>query len=65
MPKSNKEYDKLIKKIDGIWTIGTIQMVTTKNKKVQHSSIFSLENVSYNNEVADNMFEVETMQRGL
>lgn len=56
---------KDIKKIDGIWTIGTIQMVTTKNKKVQHSSIFSLENVSYNNDVADSMFEVETMQRGL
>ena len=56
---------KDIKKIDGIWTIGTIQMVTTKNKKVQHSSIFSLENVSYNDAVADSMFEVETMQRGL
>ena len=56
---------KDIKKIDGIWTIGTIQMVTTKNKKVQHSSIFSLENVSYNDDVADSMFEVETMQRGL
>ncbi len=56
---------KDIKKIDGIWTIGTIQMVTTKNKKVQHSSIFILENVSYNNEVEDKMFEVETMQRGL
>jgi len=56
---------KDIKKIDGIWTIGTIQMVTTKNKKVQHSSIFRLENVSYNNDVADSMFEVETMQRGL
>ena len=56
---------KDIKKIDGIWTIGTIQMVTTKNKKVQHSSIFSLENVSYNTEVSDTMFEVEKMQRGL
>ena len=55
---------KNIKKIDGIWTIATIQMVTTKNKKVQHSSIFSLENVSYNNEVDNKMFEVETMQRG-
>ena len=56
---------KDIKKIDDIWTIGTIQMVTTKNKKVQHSSIFRLENVSYNNEVDNKMFEVETMQRGL
>jgi len=56
---------KNIKKIDEIWTIGTIQMVTTKNKKVQHSSRFSLEDVSYNNEVDNQMFEVETMQRGL
>ncbi|MDG2473726.1 MAG: outer membrane lipoprotein-sorting protein [Paracoccaceae bacterium] len=55
---------KNIKQINGIWTIGTIQMVTTKNKKVQHSSIFRLEDVSYNNDVSDQMFEVETMQRG-
>tara|TARA_A100001011_G_C14264043_1_gene823873 strand:+ start:261 stop:1058 length:798 start_codon:yes stop_codon:yes gene_type:complete len=56
---------KNVKKIDGIWTIGTIQMVTTKNKKVQHSSVFNLDEVSYNNPVEDKMFEVETMQRGL
>ena len=56
---------KDIKKINDIWTIGTIQMVTTKNKKVQHSSIFRLDEVSYNNEVDNKMFEVETMQRGL
>ena len=56
---------KNIKEIDGIWTIGTIQMVTTKNKKVQHSSVLSLEDVSYNIPVDDQMFEVETMQRGL
>jgi hypothetical protein len=56
---------KDIKQIDGIWTIGTIQMVTTKNKKVQHSSVFNLEDVSYNDDVDDQMFEVETMQRGL
>ena len=56
---------KDIKKVDGIWTIGTIQMVTTKNKKVQHSSVFSLDSVSYNDQVDSSMFEVETMQRGL
>ena len=56
---------KNIKKVDGIWTIGTIQMVTTKNKKVQHSSVFNIDEVSYNKPVEDKMFEVETMQRGL
>ena len=56
---------KDIEKIDGIWTIKTIQMVTTKNKKVQHSSVFQLEDVTYNVEINDNMFEVESMQRGL
>ena len=56
---------KDIKKIDGIWTIKTIQMVTTKNKKIQHSSIFRIENISYNEDVKDSMFEVETLQRGL
>ena len=56
---------KNIRQVDGIWTIGTIQMVTTKNKKVQHSSIFNLDDVAYNRTVEDKMFEVETMQRGL
>ena len=56
---------KNIRQVDGIWTIGTIQMVTTKNKKVQHSSIFNLDDVAYNRPVEDKMFEVETMQRGL
>ena len=56
---------KDIENINGIWTARTIQMVTTKNKKVQHSSVFKLDEIVYNNDVKDSMFEVETMQRGL
>ncbi|MEE2773696.1 MAG: outer membrane lipoprotein-sorting protein [Pseudomonadota bacterium] len=56
---------KDIENINGIWTARTIQMVTTKNKKVQHSSVFKLDEVSYNKDLKDTMFEVETMQRGL
>ena len=56
---------KDIKIIDGIWTAQTLQMVTTKNKKVLHSSIFRLKNIKYNVEIDDDIFEVESMQRGL
>ncbi len=56
---------KDIEKIDGIWTAKTIQMVTTKNKKIQHSSVFKVKEIKYNTSVKDTLFEVETMQRGL
>lgn len=56
---------KDIQKIDGIWTARTLQMITTKNKKVLHRSIFQLKNVKYNRNVDDSIFETEVMQRGL
>ena len=56
---------KDIENIDGIWTAKTLQMVTTKNKKVLHSSIFKLKDIKYNVDIDDSIFEVESMQRGL
>ena len=40
-------------------------MITTKNKKLVHKSIFQLKNVKYNTNVEDSIFETEVMQRGL
>ena len=56
---------KDIQKIDGVWTAKTLQMITTKNKKLVHKSIFQLKSVKYNSNVEDSIFETEVMQRGL
>ena len=42
-----------------------LQMITTKNKKLVHKSVFQLKNVRYNSNVDDSIFETEVMQRGL
>tara|TARA_B100000029_G_C17530362_1_gene943048 strand:+ start:696 stop:1505 length:810 start_codon:yes stop_codon:yes gene_type:complete len=56
---------KNITKIDGIWTAKTLQMITTKNKKLVHKSIFQLKDIRYNTDVNDQIFSTEVMQRGL
>jgi outer membrane lipoprotein-sorting protein len=48
-----------------VWTAKTLQMITTKNKKLVHKSIFQLKNIKYNSNVEDSIFETEVMQRGL
>jgi len=56
---------KNITKINGIWTAKTLQMITTKNKKLIHKSIFQLKKIKYNSDVGDEIFSIEAMQRGL
>ena len=54
-----------ISEIDGIWTVGRLQAVTTRNGRREHSSVLQLNEVSYNENVDDEMFSTEFMQRGL
>ena len=56
---------KDIQKIDGIWVAKTQQMTTTKKKKREHSSIFVINSIRFNNEISNKLFESEAMQRGL
>ena len=56
---------KNITKIDGIWTAKTLQMITTKNKKLVHKSILQLESIRYNDVVENKIFSTEVMRRGL
>ena len=56
---------KDIEKINGIWTAKTLQMITTKSKKLIHKSIFQLKSIKYNTDVGDEIFATEVMQRGL
>lgn len=54
-----------IEEIEGIWTIGRLQAVTTRNGRREHSSVLQLNEVEYNENVDDEMFSTEFMQRGL
>lgn len=53
-----------IENINGVWTALTQQMVTTKNGKKQHSSVYKINTITYNTEVNQSMFSTQVMQRG-
>ncbi len=53
-----------IEEIDGIWTPKKLQMITTKNDKREHASVLQINEIVYNQEVSDDLFKSETMQRG-
>ncbi len=50
-----------IKKIDDIWTAGTMTMENVQNK---HKTILRFEDIAYNIPVKDNFFTVATLERG-
>jgi len=55
-----------IKKIDGIWTTGKVEMSTfSKQKKRLHTTILLNDNVTYNKGVEDSLFTTTTMEKGL
>lgn len=56
---------KDIEQIQGIWTAKTLQMVTTKRNKLEHSSVLKINAVDYQTKVDDKMFENNRLQRGL
>ena len=56
---------KDIEQIQGIWTAKTLQMVTTKRNKLEHSSVLKINSVDYQTKVDDKMFENTRLQRGL
>ncbi len=54
-----------IELIEGIWTIKSLQAITTRNGRREHASILQLNSVEYNTEIEDELFSTENMQRGL
>ena len=54
-----------IEKIDGIWTAKKLQMVTTKKGRKLHATVLQQKSVSYNQDVKDDMFTTQRIQRGL
>lgn len=51
--------------INGIWTAKTNHMSTTKNGRVEHSTVLKLDSVVYDKEVDDSYFTPQKMQRGV
>ncbi len=56
---------KDIKKVDGIWTMGRMEMVTKKGKRFLHATVITFTNMVYNKEIGDDMFTTQRMERGL
>lgn len=56
---------KDVEEIQGVWTALTLQMVTTRNDKREHSSVFKINSIRYNQDVDESMFDPQAMQRGL
>jgi hypothetical protein len=48
--------------IDGIWTACTLE---AKNLKTGHSTVFTVTDVQYNTDLSDDLFSVQTLERGL
>ncbi|OVE81513.1 hypothetical protein BVY04_03075 [bacterium M21] len=53
-----------IKKIDGVWTPMVLQMVTTKNNRVEHSTVMKFTKVSYNKPIEDNFLTPHGIESG-
>lgn len=65
-PNRLKYYDvKRLEKIDGIWTPLEVHMTSRYGKRFLHKTILTYDNVRYNQELAEGVFSVRTMERGL
>jgi len=56
---------KGLKKIDGVWTVTEMQMVTKKGKKMLHKTIFRFSEIKYNQDLDESLFTTRTLERGL
>ena len=56
---------KDLKKINGIWTVKEMQMITKKGKKTLHKTIFKFSNIKYNQNLDTSLFTTRTLERGL
>ena len=56
---------KGLKRIEGVWTVTEIQMITKKGKKMLHKTIFKFSNIKYNQDLDASLFTTRTLERGL
>jgi len=64
---SKLKYMKVLglEKIEGIWTVTKIQMVTKKGKKTLHKTILEFSDIKYNQDLQESFFTTRTIERGL
>jgi outer membrane lipoprotein-sorting protein len=56
---------KGLEKIDGIWTVTEMQMVTKQGKKMLHKTTFEFSNIKYNQDLDEALFSTRSLERGL
>lgn len=56
---------KGLEKIDGIWSITEMQMITKKGKKTLHKTSFEFSDIKYNQGLEESLFTTRTLQRGI
>ncbi len=54
-----------LEEIQGVWTAKTLQMITTRRGEKEHASLFKINNIKYNENVDESMFDTQAMQRGI
>ena len=52
-----------VHQVQGYWTTGRLQAITTRNDRQEHASILQLNDVSYDSELNDEFFTSESLQR--
>jgi hypothetical protein len=56
---------KGLEKIDEIWTVTEMQMITKKGKKTLHKTIFKFSEIQYKQNLDESLFTTRTLERGL
>ena len=55
-----------MKKIQGIWTVGKLEMKTLDRKgRLEHATVLLFDDIVYNKGVDDKTFTTQRMERGL
>jgi len=54
-----------LKQIEGIWTALEIHMTTKAGKVVTHKTELKFDDVKFNQNLADDMFTVRVLEKGL
>jgi len=62
----NKYFDvKKLELIDGIWVATEMHMATKKGKKTLHRTVLKSSNVSFNQDLAEELFSTRQLEKGL
>ncbi len=56
---------KKLEQIDGIWVATEIEMKTMKGKERLHTTVLSLSNIKFNQDLSESYFSIRTLEKGL